>query len=152
MNTTQLTNFPDWSANMFHLKHNPCNLLQDCALPMAFCLVRYGTVEQCATFVMLKKTQGAFFVSDEYLSFLTAAYYQFKPTETDKRKAEAEIKEAVGEKQLLRTAGGYMVSTIAADNISKELLSRGHKDVPGYKMVNELLTELFKKANRNAYR
>lgn len=137
---------------MFHLKHNPCNLLQDCALPMAFCLVRYGTVEQCATFVMLKKTQGAFFVSDEYLSFLTAAYYQFKPTETDKRKAEAEIKEAVGEKQLLRTAGGYMVSTIAADNISKDLLSRGHKDVPGYKMVNELLTELFKKANRNAYR
>ncbi|EBN9042887.1 hypothetical protein D2W89_26325 [Salmonella enterica] len=137
---------------MFHMNRNACNLLQDCALPMAYCLVRYGTVDQCATFVMLKKPQGAFFISDEYLSFLTAAYYQFNPSENDKRKHEAEIKEAIGNKQLMRTAGGYMVSTIAADKLQSDLLSNRNEDVPGYKMVNGLLTELFDKANRNAYR
>ncbi|EDJ3583821.1 hypothetical protein CHI43_24680 [Salmonella enterica subsp. enterica serovar Rubislaw] len=152
MSTTQLTNCPKWESNMFHLNKKPCNLLLDCTLPMAFCLVRFGTIDQNATFIMLKKASGGFFISDEYISFLTAAYYQFKPTEVDKRKVEAEIKSAIGEGIITRTAGGYMLSTIAADNINKDLLSRCNQDVPGYKMVNGLLTELFEKANRNAYR
>lgn len=137
---------------MFHLKYPACNLLQDCALPMAYCLVRFGTIDQCATFVMLKSAQGGFFISDEYLTFLTATYYQFNPSENEKRKIEAEIKDAIGNRELIRTAGGYMVSTIAADKLKRRLLDNGHKDVPNYKMVNELLTELFEKANRNAYR
>lgn len=152
MKSTQLTNKPDWEANMFHLKRPTCNLLRDCALPMAYSLVRFGSVEQCASFIMLKVARGGFFISDEYLTFLTAAYYQFKPEENDKRKIEAEIKDAIANRVLTRTAGGYMLSTAAADNISKDLIAKRHEDVPNYKMVNELLTELFEKVNRNAYR
>ncbi|EEF3042658.1 hypothetical protein GL417_23290 [Salmonella enterica] len=152
MNTTELTNYPNWGLNMFHMNRKPCNLIADCLLPMSYCFVRYGTPEQCATFIMLKKTSGAYFVSDEYISFLTTAYFQFKPTENDSRKIEAEIKNAIANKELTRTSGGYLVSTNTADNIQRQLIQNCNRDVPGYKMVNGLLAELFEKANRNVYR